>query len=308
MEGEKYNNYQQENNDFSDSSSSQQNFPSYNQVNRRKEKISSILIFSIGLFALIFGVFSFWFTVSNPFLSIFQEGERVNQEILAKRQAEIESLKNVDTDGDGLSDYEELYVYGTSPYLKDSDGDGTSDYDEVKTNRTDPNCPEGMVCSGLPTVMPNLGFTSTDPVVFEPLDATITVPLLTTNPDQVGTQIKPDFIRSLMRQNGATEEEMAELTDEVIMAEFRQYLRDNPEISDHFKELGMDVEGFMNPTGNLNISSLSDIGSIEDLKALSGAQIRQLMINSGSPESVLNAINDEQLKLMFLQRLGEQFE
>ena len=39
---------------------------------------------------------------------------------------------NPDSDGDGLSDYEELYVYQTNPLLADSDGDGVSDEEEVK--------------------------------------------------------------------------------------------------------------------------------------------------------------------------------
>lgn len=40
--------------------------------------------------------------------------------------------KNVtDTDGDGLTDVEEIAVYGTSPLLADTDGDGKSDYEEI---------------------------------------------------------------------------------------------------------------------------------------------------------------------------------
>jgi len=43
-----------------------------------------------------------------------------------------------DTDHDGLSDREELLVYGTSPLMPDTDGDGYSDYDEVVTYGFDP--------------------------------------------------------------------------------------------------------------------------------------------------------------------------
>ncbi len=60
-------------------------------------------------------------------------------------QAEAERLKKADTDSDGLTDYEELYQYHTSPYLKDSDGDGLDDKTEI-TQGTDPNCPKGKNC------------------------------------------------------------------------------------------------------------------------------------------------------------------
>lgn len=48
------------------------------------------------------------------------------------------SGKEPDTDGDGLSDREELGVYGTSPLLVDTDGDGISDYDEIVKFGFDP--------------------------------------------------------------------------------------------------------------------------------------------------------------------------
>jgi outer membrane protein OmpA-like peptidoglycan-associated protein len=45
---------------------------------------------------------------------------------------------NADTDGDGLTDGEEVMVYKTNPLLKDTDLDGLSDFDEVKQYKTDP--------------------------------------------------------------------------------------------------------------------------------------------------------------------------
>jgi hypothetical protein len=61
-------------------------------------------------------------------------------------QAAEDKLKTQDTDGDGLSDWDEINVYHTSPYLADSDSDGIPDGEEVK-NGTDPNCPQGKDCS-----------------------------------------------------------------------------------------------------------------------------------------------------------------
>ncbi len=46
-----------------------------------------------------------------------------------------------DSDGDGLSDYQEK-LYGTNPNNPDTDGDGLSDYEEIKVYQTDPNNPD----------------------------------------------------------------------------------------------------------------------------------------------------------------------
>lgn len=51
-------------------------------------------------------------------------------------------LKGMDSDGDGLSDYDEIFVYGTNPLNPDTDGDGISDYDEIFTYGTDPLNPD----------------------------------------------------------------------------------------------------------------------------------------------------------------------
>lgn len=45
---------------------------------------------------------------------------------------------NPDTDGDGLSDGDEVWKYKTNPLKADTDGDGLSDGDEVLRYRTDP--------------------------------------------------------------------------------------------------------------------------------------------------------------------------
>ncbi len=47
-----------------------------------------------------------------------------------------------DTDLDRLSDWEELYVYGTSPYIADTDGDGISDWEEINIYGSSPIDPE----------------------------------------------------------------------------------------------------------------------------------------------------------------------
>ena len=48
----------------------------------------------------------------------------------------------LDTDGDGLSDWNELNVYHTDPYVTDTDADGLSDAVEIYKYHTDPNNPD----------------------------------------------------------------------------------------------------------------------------------------------------------------------
>ncbi|MDP4117226.1 MAG: binary toxin-like calcium binding domain-containing protein, partial [Bacteroidota bacterium] len=46
--------------------------------------------------------------------------------------------RNPDTDGDGLTDGQEVKLYHTDPLKADTDGDGLSDYDEIMKYHTDP--------------------------------------------------------------------------------------------------------------------------------------------------------------------------
>ncbi len=47
-----------------------------------------------------------------------------------------------DTDGDGLTDYDEINFHGTDPLNSDSDGDGLTDSDEINIHGTDPLNPD----------------------------------------------------------------------------------------------------------------------------------------------------------------------
>lgn len=58
----------------------------------------------------------------------------------------IDALRFRDTDHDGLSDFDELYVYGTSQYLYDTFGYGISDKDVIAKGM--PLCPKGQDCTG----------------------------------------------------------------------------------------------------------------------------------------------------------------
>ncbi|MHA1999749.1 MAG: NosD domain-containing protein, partial [Promethearchaeota archaeon] len=63
-----------------------------------------------------------------------------NYTVLESLAADLYPLRP-DLDGDGLSEYAEVYEYGTNPFLKDTDGDSVSDGIEIEkgTDPLDPN-------------------------------------------------------------------------------------------------------------------------------------------------------------------------
>ncbi|MBX3246923.1 MAG: hypothetical protein KF901_07065 [Myxococcales bacterium] len=66
-------------------------------------------------------------------------------------------LMELDSDEDGLTDYQELCVYGTDPCRVDTDGDGVSDFGEVEIG-TDPTDPTSTIPEGdFFVVLPHLG-------------------------------------------------------------------------------------------------------------------------------------------------------
>ncbi len=48
----------------------------------------------------------------------------------------------IDTDGDGIPDQQEIYIYKTDPKLRDTDGDGLTDGQEILKYGTDPLMPD----------------------------------------------------------------------------------------------------------------------------------------------------------------------
>jgi hypothetical protein len=69
--------------------------------------------------------------------SSFNNNNEQEEEILEEVVNNEEELRNMDSDSDGLSDFEEINTYGTDPNNPDTDGDGYLDGEEVE-NGFDP--------------------------------------------------------------------------------------------------------------------------------------------------------------------------
>ena len=117
------------------------------------ERTGIIVLACAGVLALIFGAWNLGHNIKKPFL--LKPGQASQNTSSNNLFFELQSK---DTDKDGLSDYDELYVYETSPYLEDSDSDGRLDGEEV-SGGSDPNCPEGKECgTEIKTTAEAIGF------------------------------------------------------------------------------------------------------------------------------------------------------
>jgi len=114
-----------------------------------EQKFAFVLLMFLGFGGVVFGFRSFGANLMRPIqqqIADLYTGETFLTSDERDAQ-EFQESKTKDTDGDGLVDYDELYVYKTSPYVSDSDSDLYDDKQEIFSGNN-PNCPEGKDCGG----------------------------------------------------------------------------------------------------------------------------------------------------------------
>ncbi|MCI0479425.1 thrombospondin type 3 repeat-containing protein [Candidatus Uhrbacteria bacterium] len=116
----------------------------------REQKISAGLLGFCGVLAIMLSVQRIHARIMDPFTvsaSQFQEAKQTIESITPEERETAEA-KRRDTDGDGISDWDEENILSTSPYLRDTDGDGIPDNVELATGQN-PNCATGDACASL---------------------------------------------------------------------------------------------------------------------------------------------------------------
>lgn len=110
----------------------------------KEQKIGFVLLLAFAFLAIGLGILQ----IRNNMYSHFALNNKIPN-TLKEQVNTVDALRFRDTDRDGLNDFDELYVYATSPYIPDSDSDGILDGEEIKRG-TNPMCAPGQDCSLTP--------------------------------------------------------------------------------------------------------------------------------------------------------------
>lgn len=226
-------------------------------LERHTQGILLSLVLVIGLSAMLLGTLSIQRTIRQPFAAA-RGGD-----VASTNQATVLDATK-DTDGDTIPDQVELANYGTSPFLADSDSDGKSDSEEIAVGK-DPNCPEGQTC-GRDVTVPTAELGAAFP------------------PSVDTTQISAAELRTMLRQSGISEEQLAELTDQQLLESYNQALSN------------ADVPTTNQPT--------TQSPSTDSLNTLSPAQIRELLIKNGIDQNQLEGLSDADLQKLFSETVA----
>lgn len=110
----------------------------------KEQKTGFVLLLIFGILAVGLGLLQIRNTIYGPFVIRLSDKADTAKEEASLLNDEAR-LQSIDTDRDGLNDFEELNFYETSPYLPDTDSDGLNDKVEIEKG-SNPLCPEGESC------------------------------------------------------------------------------------------------------------------------------------------------------------------
>jgi hypothetical protein len=176
----------------------------------REQKTGVVLLFVFAFLAVGLGLLQLRNTIYGPF--VIRPVKDVSPVLLFAD--ERTRLQKIDTDHDGLNDYEELEFYNTSPYLPDTDSDGAKDKEEIEAG-TDPACAGGAVCETAEAVS-----SQGNSIVVPGVTQESGLGLLEQAAGNVGIEAlagNPAVLRQLLLQSGKIQEEDLKKIDDATL-------------------------------------------------------------------------------------------
>lgn len=239
---------------------------------QKKNSVLFAIIF-LGVISLFLGFFSFKKSVIAPYKNPEQKQDKLAVQNLPQESsavADLLGLKQKDTDFDNLSDYDELYNYNTSPYLKDSDSDGVSDSQEIKVG-SDPNCPASQNCFNLNSLVSGEEESNAEETEVPTFPVT-TLP---------SGQVNPLELREILKQTGMSEADLEELDDQTLLQAYNEAMALTQK------------DSISAPENSL----------LESIEKLSPQQIRELLKERGLSDEILDSISDDELMDVVVESL-----
>jgi hypothetical protein len=256
---------------------------------QKVDRLSLWSVVAIGFFVIVFGVFQ----LRSQLFSHDRVAASIREKLytLAAQDADsylsknsegenLASLQDKDTDEDGMSDFEELYVHATSPYLADSDSDTVIDSEELAAG-TNPNCPEGQAC----TIQG--GSAATGGTSAESAFADL-------NPAQLGIdtstgEVDPEELRKKLAEYGVPQDVLEGTDDATLLKLFNETLA-----------------GGVNAGGTDPIQVIQT--QAETIRNMTLDEKRELLAQSGLDAQTIEGLDEETINQLFDQATTQAVE
>lgn len=259
------------------------------------QRVALVILLFVGVLTVAVGFIRIRAHIAEPFALKISKASPTDANPLASDTKEDPvALKARDTDGDELSDFDELYVHRTSPYLKDTDSDGYDDKTELDSGN-DPNCATGKVCfdSLASTVPQGQEQQASDSSVSAPLPSAVQADL------EKLQRLTPPQVRALLLEKGFTEEQLKDIDDETLVSMYRESLL---EAAKREQQSGQAV-----PTQPGAATPAAPQVTPQDFAALSKEQIITLLKDTGelTTEQLagLEKLDEKTVRSLFMQSL-----